>query len=232
MDTAPNKPRVRSIAPRARVVVAAFAVTIALLLGSIWHDFSLLALLRRALAGLATPADAAALDRAEVWIAGAYLLTVLATAVVFCMWIHRSYSNLVAAGVSGLRYTPRRSVAAFFIPFVNLVRPFRVVNEIWGASRNLAAGSALAPGDARKETHWTVGVWWLSMLLGNGYARVTSAMLDAAKTPADFERYASQSLVADAVTLIAAAMAIVIVRTISGWQETARIAQAGRAAMP
>ncbi len=191
-------------------------------MASVWHDVALLGLIRRAAAGQATPAEAASLDHAAGLIAGAYVATVILTAVVFCMWLHRSYANLVAARVAGLKYTPRRSVEGFFIPFVNLVRPFRVVNEVWGASRNLASGAAVVPGDVQKDTHWAVGIWWLSMLLGNGYARVTSSMLDAAQTAADFERYAGQSLIADGVLLIAAAMAVLIVRTISSWQESAR----------
>ena len=216
----------RPVASRARFAVVAFVLTLAVLAASVWHDFALLGLAGRIAAGQAGQAlqvEAASLDQAEVLIAGAYVVAVIVTAVAFCMWVHRSYANLVTAGVSGLRYTARRAVEGFFIPFVNLVRPFRVVNELWGASRNLAAGAALVPADAQKNTHWAVGIWWISMLLGNGYARITSAMLDAARTAADFEQYARQSLVADGVMLIAAAMAVMIVRTISGWQESARM---------
>lgn len=232
MPADPGGLRLRPIGPRARFAVAAFAVTIALLLASLWHDFALMSLVRRAVAGQVTPAEAAGLDNAGAVILLAYVLTVVVTAVAFCMWIHRSYANLVSAGVSGLKYTPRRAVEGFFIPFVNLVRPFRVVNEVWGASRNLASGAALVPSDAQKNSHWAVGLWWVSMLIGNGYDRITSSMLDAARTPADYQRYAGQSVAAHIVTLIAAAMAILIVRTVSGWQESAPLGRPDRPAAP
>ena len=222
----------RPVSPRARAAVACFLVTILLLVASTWHDFALLDLAKRAAIGRATEAEGAALDRAEVWIALGQVLALLGTAVAFCMWLHRTYANLVSAGVSGLKYTARRSVEAFFIPFVNLVRPYRVVDEVWLASRGLAAGSALLTSDRDRESDWAVGVWWVSMLLGNGYARYTSVLLDTAKTPADFERYAGQSIVADGVTLIAAAAAILLVRSISGWQEGARAADSRQLPAP
>lgn len=224
MDSDPGVSGIRPLAPRARAAVACFAVTVVLLLASGWHDFALLGLAKRAAIGRATTAEAAAIDAAEVWIAFGQVLAFVGTAVTFCLWLYRSYANLAGAGVSDLKYTARRSVESFFIPFVNLVRPYRVVTETWRASRGLASGGSVSAAEGDREADWAVGVWWLSMLLGGGYSRVASSMLDSAKTPADFQHYASQSVVADGITLVAALTAIFIVRTISAWQERARLA--------
>lgn len=222
MDGVAAPAQLRPVTPRAKAAVACFVLTCLLILASIWHDIAFLGLIQRVAGHQATQAEAAALDSAETWIARGYLLTLIVTAVVFCMWLHRSYSNLVRAGTAGLKYTARRAVEAFFIPFVNLVRPYRVVAETWGASSTLATGREVPPSERRADVHWLVGVWWISMLLGNGYGRVAAARLEGAKTLGDYQSYAYQSITAHVVTLIAAVSIIVIIRTITEWQERAR----------
>jgi hypothetical protein len=200
-----------------------FGVTAALLLASIWHGVALIGFIRGITRGGAPDqAFAAFLDGADLTITFARLFTLIVTAVAFCMWLHRSQANLVAAQVPDLKYTPRRAVEAFFIPFVNLVRPFRVVRETWSASEAVAVARPVAPGWQTTEAHWVVAVWWLSMLLGNGYSRYANAALDAAQTPAALMRYARHGITADGVTLVAAAAAIYIVWTITAWQEGVR----------
>ena len=74
-------------------------------------------------------------------------------AVYWCMWVHRTYRNLSALGAAGLRRTPGWAVAYYFIPVLNLFRPFEVMRETWRASDSLrrrngleVAGGAAAPG--------------------------------------------------------------------------------------
>ena len=57
----------------------------------------------------------------------------LATVVLFLRWLHRAYSNLPALGVRHPEYSPRWAVGCFFVPYINLVRPYQIVGEIWRA---------------------------------------------------------------------------------------------------
>ena len=52
----------------------------------------------------------------------------------FPLFFHRAYKNLSALGVEGLTYTPGQAVRGFFIPFINLVRPYRTAAELMRAS--------------------------------------------------------------------------------------------------
>src|SRR5688572_9717366 len=58
----------------------------------------------------------------------------VAAIVVFLVWMRRSYINLKALGVRGLEYSPGWAVGCWFIPFVNLVRPYTIMKEIWTRS--------------------------------------------------------------------------------------------------
>ena len=67
------------------------------------------------------------------------LLTVgiyIATVIVFLMWLYRSCNNLRALGFGRrqISYSPGWAVGSFFVPFVNLVVPYRAVRELWQKS--------------------------------------------------------------------------------------------------
>jgi hypothetical protein len=89
------------------------------------------------------------------------------TVVVFCMWMWRSYRNLLLMEVRGLSYSPRWAVGAFFVPILNLFRPCQIAQEMWRASApDLPADHRHrswrhAPGSA------IVGLWWAFWLIAN-----------------------------------------------------------------
>lgn len=113
----------------------------------------------------------------EVLLALGLLPVLLATCIAFCMWWHRMFSNLTALGARDLEYTPSRAVWAFFIPFLNLVRPHYVGQEIWKASdpsltENTDTIRRGRPGSILIGWWWTLFV--LSGALDRAGATVTS----------------------------------------------------------
>jgi len=67
----------------------------------------------------------------------------IALYVAFIMWFYRAYSNLPRLGVTGgLRFGPGWAIGAWFVPFLNLVRPKAIANDIWKGSdpRSTAPG--------------------------------------------------------------------------------------------
>jgi phage FluMu protein Com len=90
----------------------------------------------------------------------------VATAVPFLMWLYRSYANLTALGAQGLAFSPGWTVGYFFIPIVNLFRPYQVLQETWkGSDPDYASTNSMAwkaaPGSA------LVGLWWALWLISN-----------------------------------------------------------------
>jgi hypothetical protein len=59
---------------------------------------------------------------------GVYLLTAIAV----LLWLHRVVQNNQILGERYLRFSPAFAVGCWFIPFANLVLPFRAVREAWG----------------------------------------------------------------------------------------------------
>ena len=85
-------------------------------------------------------------------------LLLVATYVVFGMWIYRAAANVIAAMVPGFDYTAGWAVGWYFVPFANLFKPFAAMRQIWNASHT--GGRDLDRGEPLLVYWW--GIWTLS----------------------------------------------------------------------
>lgn len=177
--------------------------------------------LSKAAAGPTVPRpEVTEIDAQALLIRLAQVFIVPLTAAAFFAWIYRAYKNLKALGATDLKFSPGSAIGSFFIPFLNIVRPYQVVTEIWRASGYEAARSGRASW-SHAETPIFIAVWWGSWLtlglLGSlGVATIFGA------TGADQLSAATRYLMVYYVLGIAcAALAITVVLKINARQESA-----------
>jgi len=91
----------------------------------------------------------------------------LVVMILFLVWIHRVSTNLQALSGEKLEFTPGWAVGWFFVPFANLVQPYRVLRDLWRVSHRGKHDPAVV----------VVGWWWGLWLLG--YVLSISAVLAA-----------------------------------------------------
>lgn len=60
----------------------------------------------------------------------------------------------------GIRITPAWAVGSWFIPFANLVMPFRAIRELWKSSHG-------GPSWQHRSTWHVIGWWWAFWIAGN-----------------------------------------------------------------
>lgn len=144
------------------------------------------------------------------------VLIYIATVVCLLMWLYRSYKNLPSFGTPSrnVRYSPGWAVGSFFIPFVNLVVPYRAVKELW---RKSVPPAHAFLGNASPPTWFPL--WWLFWLLSGFASNIHFRMVYREDTPRDVTAIAG--VIADALTVIAAIFAIVVVEEITQRQEEA-----------
>ena len=85
-------------------------------------------------------------------------LLLLATYVVFGMWIFRAAANVDAAMVPGFRYTAGWAIGWHFVPLANFYKPFDAMRQIWNASHS--GGRDLDRGEPLLVYWW--GLWVLT----------------------------------------------------------------------
>ena len=150
------------------------------------------------------------------------LLTLVVTGIVWLVWQHRGQANLVAARVTGLRFTPGWAVGWWFVPFANLVKPFQAMRELWKAS-----GGEENWGHSR--TWSLIGWWWAAWLTAGVLGRIGGAVIGGATTLETVRSGSRVLLLTELVVLAAAILAIVLIRSVVDRQRRLRerIADAG-----
>lgn len=113
-------------------------------------------------------ADLTGLEILYVVTAFALVIVAIVNIVLWCMWLHRAARNVNEAGFERFEFTPGWAVGWHFIPFANLVQPFKVMRQIWNAS---AADANDLDSSAPNVNLWW-GTWLASGILGNASTRI------------------------------------------------------------
>ena len=86
------------------------------------------------------------------------------TGISFLKFIYFSNSNSRSFGAKGMQFTPGWSIGYYFIPYLNLYKPYRAMKEIWKTSKNPQNWEILKTPSLFPQW-WTL--WIISALLGN-----------------------------------------------------------------
>lgn len=221
--TAPTDAPFAPAEPAAKATQALLFASLALAAVAVVSGLLQLGLLSRAASGGITESEAAANDSRQQLVALFQLLLLVATGVAFLVWLHAARKNLPALGGREFKFTPGWAVGWFFVPFLNLVRPYQVMSEVWHASdpsgleRDTASDG---PAVRNRLAAPALVVWWWGLfLLSNFSGRLGASMAGSASPTLEQLRQASIVLVAsDAMRVIAALVAIRLVIRISEWQ--------------
>lgn len=200
----------------ARWTIVLLYTCMALDLVAIAAGLSQRALLLRAVTGEGyTPEEAAASDTRYSAIARLQLAALLFTAIVWLLWLHRAYSTLTVIGTRKSRFTPGWAVGYWFIPFINLVRPYQIVVDLWLRSESLNATESVEqlPRPA------LVGWWWGVYLLTGVAGRLYASFSRLAESVSQFITVTDIGMVGDVIGVVAAVLAIAVVRRIDTLQQ-------------
>jgi len=148
--------------------------------------------------------------------AGVYFIVLLVTLVLWGMWAHRAAANLRAIRPGwGYEFTPAAHIWWYFVPFANLVKPFHAMRELVSATLD---SLALGP---RSQT---LGAWWGAWVVGNIVGNIAGRLMpDSARVTG--EAYFNQltwasiaDMISSAALIVAAMMAVRIIRDINAYQ--------------
>ena len=176
-------------------------------------------LISRAINGeFITYAEAVANDERQTFIAFIQLAISLITVALFCIWIHRAHRNLKPLNAKNLKFSSGWAVGWFFVPIMNLFRPYQVMKEIWKASD---------PGvDAADDTAWQntpgsslLGWWWGFWLAANLAGTIAWNLLWRGEELSELLGASIAYMISDFMFIPAALFLIQIIRTIDRRQE-------------
>ncbi len=154
-------------------------------------------------------ADGARIDRL-ISLTTAEVATSLLTGVLFVVWLYTAHHS-ARMDRTVLKHGSGWAIGGWFVPVLNAWRPFQMVTDV----RRGATGQASADVPLRQ------GWWWGTWLLSAALSSISDVFYQlAAQEPAGgyfqlLARSASWERVASALTILAAALGILVVRNIT-----------------
>jgi len=192
-----------------RFALGTLGATLVLNAVAVVSDVSYQNLIRRLVNGGDVPvADAQAADDRQFTIGGVQLALFAVTALAFIVWFYRAYVNLPALGAEDLRWGSNWAVGAWFVPFLNFIRPKSLANDIWRGSDPALPRQFEQPSG---PVPWWHHLWWALFLANGIFARVASQTFDDASALADRADAANLLIASDALGIAASAAAIAVV---------------------
>ncbi|MZG02798.1 DUF4328 domain-containing protein [Streptomyces sp. SID5614] len=157
--------------------------------------------------------DGASAERLYLLSGNVQNLANLVTAVVFIIWFHRTRRNAEVFDPSVQRMGPGWAVGGWFVPVANFWFPYRVASGVWEAS-----AQTRPDGGWRTLPRTPLNLWWGAWIAAVLAARVTGRLWERAEEPAEIVRAAGLVAASDAVDIVAAVLAVLYVRAVTGMQ--------------
>jgi hypothetical protein len=177
----------------------------------VWTGVKQLELLGRA--PFISEAEAEANDTMVATAVLAYVAVALTTAIIFGFWLVRANRTARSLAPGSVQISPGWSVGWFFVPVANLWKPYQAVTEVWFASEMYDPNRVV-------ERPWFFPLWWAAWIGGTVLSRLAgSAMKSAGSDIGELIDATYLSIADDVAWLVAALLAILVVRSIAGAQE-------------
>jgi hypothetical protein len=201
---------------RANWVVGLLTAWILVNLLSLLSGYWQLGLLHRIEAGdELTQEEVSANDLREAAVSWVAVAVYLATVVAFLMWLHRARKNLEPLGALGAQYSSGWAIGAWFLPILNLFRPYQIAQEIYRGSGLNHTSSAwhAGPGSA------LIGWWWTAWIISGIIDNVSFSLSRKTQEVPALISATSSAMVASVAGIVAALLCIGVVQQITARQE-------------
>ncbi len=135
----------------------------------------------------------------------------------YLIWKHHVFKNVQSLQVEGLKYSPGWAVGWYFIPFLNLFKPYQVMKEIWQATFY----SKETEDWKGKSVSGILIIWWITWIVGN--MTLGQNMLGD-DTIGSYKRDAILSVVGEPFFILSGILLTIIIRRITK-EQNARLLQ-------
>lgn len=174
-----------------------------------FSNYSQLVFLREVETGNYAFSDAESNDTRQQFIAIILVLLNIISAVTFIMWFRRAYHNLQLAGET-TKYENGWAAGAWFVPFLNLYRPYEMMKELFVKS-NWKINETLG-GEGDQKFGVKIGMWWAFWIIQNVFGTIINR-LPGESTIAYFKNITSLTIIDCTLTIISGIFAIMVIKS-------------------
>ncbi len=205
----------------AEKLCALLVVDLLLFAAQMFMDFWLMRVAQDTIAGRQfLRRDLDLFDPLSTILALVHLVIRLIVALTFIGWLFRAYRNVPALGSGDTRYAPGWAILAFFVPILNLFRPYQILCEAWEAGEPYVEGDETERVD-RRQRPALLG-WWALWLVAGALSQLTFRMVlweQAMRNPEQALFETRMGLVAACIAIVCDLLTVLLVRRLTNRQE-------------
>lgn len=157
--------------------------------------------------------DAQSNDTRQQFIAIIIIAMSIVSAVTFIQWFRRAYFNLHTVS-DGLKYTEGWAAGAWFVPILNLFRPYQIMRELFDVSSRVI--SEKMGGFQPKSYLNAVNFWWALWIISNVVANLTFRLMPNSGSIEDLR---TETVVSIFTALLEVPLALITVKVIKLYAE-------------
>jgi hypothetical protein len=150
-------------------------------------------------------------DTREQMIAIVYLITYIISAVTFIQWFRRAYFNLHQR-VNFLLYTEGWAAGSWFVPILNLFRPYQIMKELYLETYKILTKNGSSRLGIFSTT--TVGLWWTLWIINGIIGQVVYRVSSSAE---NVEELTISTIISMISNLFAIPLALVTIKVIKDY---------------
>jgi hypothetical protein len=141
-----------------------------------------------------------------------YFVAFVISVVTFISWFRRAYFNLHLRA-KFLSYSEGWAAGAWFVPILNLFRPFQIMREMY----QMTKGYLIEKGAATQESFGTdvVIVWWVLWIADNAISQVVFRYSRSAETLDEFIYGTAGAIAENLIGIILCVIAVKVIRDYS-----------------
>lgn len=142
-------------------------------------------------------------------------LVFLVSGIWILRWIYRASCNARELGAAGMRFSEGGSVFWYFVPILNLWKPFQAMKEIWRASER--------PRDWQNgPAHGLLVAWWTLWLLSSSASNASLRLTLRAESMGELLAANHVTLISDLLNIPLSIVFSLVVKTIHDMQTAPR----------
>lgn len=198
---------------RARNAIILIWIVMGLEILSLGSSYLQYDLLQRAMSGEEVTYEAAlANDSRERTIAIFYLVAYILSAITFIQWFRRAYYNLHQKS-STLEHSEGWAAGSWFVPIINLFRPFQIMREMFKETRFLLQMQQFGSNDSPSSKH--LGLWWTLWIVNNLLSQVIYRLAKNSESIDQLNNLTIASMVSHLIGIYLAVITVGIIKEYS-----------------
>lgn len=97
-----------------------------------------------------------------------HFIAYVISAITFIQWFRRAYYNLHMVPYSNVKYSEGWAAGCWFVPIMNLFRPYEIMTEMYGKTQRL-----LSDNRPTSQVGWWWAFWIIANVLGSISTQIT-----------------------------------------------------------